>query len=158
MRLFYCILLTMAYLSDNPGFAQHEKILRGTVQVNEILSGPERIWFGKNYDEYQPDMQLCRLLAEKTIGHRWVVFAGSWCEDTQKLLPLLYKVTDAANISHRTIELVFLDRQKTSPEGLENKYNVSRLPTFILLKGDQEVGRIIESIGGRMEDELLKLL
>lgn len=157
MERLFCILLTMVFFTDSKAFCQNDVVLRGVMQVSELLSGPDRIWFGKAYDEYQTDRDLCNLIAKKTKGTHWIVFAGNWCEDTHKLLPVFYKVLDQAKISHRSIQLVFLDRGKNSPEGLENKYNISRLPTFILMQGDEEIGRIVERIDGSIEDEILKL-
>jgi hypothetical protein len=51
-----------------------------------------------------------------------------------------------------------LDEQKQSPDGLEKKYKVSNVPTFIVLKDGEEKGRVVESVKVSLEKDLYELM
>ena len=134
-------------------------ILSGRTHERVLQRGETGIWFKKSYNQYTPDAGAMDVLSKKTEGLRFLVFAGSWCSDTHQWLPAFYRVTDGVGISRRNIDLYFADRNKVTPEGLENQYNIQRLPTFIILRGELEIGRITETpSSGSIERDLLAIL
>jgi hypothetical protein len=86
------------------------------------------------------------------------VFAGTWCEKSQQLLPQFYKVMDLAGISKQRITLCFLDRDKRSPQGIENSYSINNTPVFIILQKGIEIGRITETINQSIEVAIADLI
>ena len=46
---------------------------------------------------------------------------------------------------------------KTSPEGLEKKYHMKRVPTLIILSQGQEINRIVERPWRSLEEDLLAI-
>jgi thiol-disulfide isomerase/thioredoxin len=83
------------------------------------------------------------------------VYAGSWCSDTKKLLPDFMRLAELTGISY---SLYFLDMSKKSPAGEEKKDSILFLPTFILYKDGEELGRVIETAPHGIERHLEKLL
>jgi thiol-disulfide isomerase/thioredoxin len=73
-----------------------------------------------------------------------VVFGGTWCEDTQNLLPKFYQLVNASGYPQSKISLIAVDRKKQTINDLSKIYNISNVPTFIVLKDGKEVGRVVE--------------
>ena len=53
-------------------------------------------------------------------------------------------MTDAAGFSQDRITIVGVDRSKKTIQHLSETFNVDRVPTFIVLKGGKEIGRVVE--------------
>jgi thiol-disulfide isomerase/thioredoxin len=89
-----------------------------------------------------------------------IVFGGTWCEDTQNLLPMFYKLINQSNYPEKRITLVGVDRQKQSGNDLSAKYNIKNVPAFIVLKNDgTEVGRVVEyGKGEGIDNELAEIV
>jgi hypothetical protein len=139
--------------------ADDAPILLGKTHGRRLTRGEEGIWFKRNYNSYATDAGAIAVMKKHCKGLRFLVFAGSWCSDTRQWLPAFYRVTDEAGIARRNIDLYFADRNKVTPEGLENQYHIERLPTFIVLSGEAEIGRITETpASGSIEKDLLAIM
>jgi thiol-disulfide isomerase/thioredoxin len=75
---------------------------------------------------------------------RFILFAGSWCEDSQTELPKFFALADAASIPANKITIIGVDENKFEPSGMAAKYGIYKIPTLIALKNGKETGRIIE--------------
>jgi thiol-disulfide isomerase/thioredoxin len=135
-----------------------QAILLGRTHYRVLQNSPQLVWFRQNYNAYQPNNSAIDALKGFPPDIRFIVFAGTWCSDTRDLLPPFYRVLDAAGINRNNVTLYFTDRDKHTPEGLENTYNVNRVPTFILLRNGSEIGRITETAQPSIEAELVNLL
>jgi hypothetical protein len=150
--LFFSLLGMSMQNDDGP-------ILLGRTHDRFLIRGEVGLWFKRNYNEYNLDSKAVEALRPHAAGLRFVVFAGTWCSDTRQWLPAFYKVADQAGIARRSIELYFADRNKVTPEGLENQFHIERLPTFVVMRGNTEIGRITETpSSGSIEKDLLAIL
>jgi hypothetical protein len=62
---------------------------------------------------------------------------------------------DAAGIGGDQLEFVAVDRQKHALNHLPEEMHLAHTPTFIVLKGGKEVGRVVEwGKNGQWETEL----
>lgn len=86
------------------------------------------------------------------------LFGGSWCGDSESQMPIIYKLFEKAGISNTLISLYGLDRDKKEPSGEAQLYNIERVPTFIVLLKNKEIGRIVEYPAKSWEDDLLKII
>ena len=50
------------------------------------------------------------------------------------------------------------DRAKTTKNGEEKKYNITLVPTIIVMKNGKEVGRITETVKKTIEDDLAAII
>jgi thiol-disulfide isomerase/thioredoxin len=74
-----------------------------------------------------------------------MVFGGTWCHDTQNLLPLFYKLIDKSGFPENQVYLIGVDRAKTTFKSLHKKFAILNVPTFIIIdKKGKEVGRVVE--------------
>ena len=84
-----------------------------------------------------------------------LIFGGTWCHDTQNLLPKFYRLADKSGIPGNKISFVGLDRKKTTVHNLQATWKIVSVPTFIVVKDGKEMGRVVEyGKTGNMEKEL----
>jgi thiol-disulfide isomerase/thioredoxin len=123
-----------------------EKILQGVIDRSLIESDSSFPWFKKNYKYAQPAPNAIEVFKNKKDQFSLMVFGGTWCEDTQNLLPLFYKLVDASEYPSKKLTLVGVNRAKQSgADSLSKIYHIINVPTFIILnKKREEVGRVVE--------------
>jgi hypothetical protein len=120
------------------------KILKGLISRDMLEKDTAFRWFHENQAGYTPDPETVSVLKAKGPQLQFVVFGGTWCEDTQNLLPKFYSLLDAASIPNDQITLIGVDRQKRSVNHLPEDMHLTSTPTFIILKGGKEIGRVVE--------------
>ncbi|NDC40687.1 MAG: hypothetical protein EBZ77_03915 [Chitinophagia bacterium] len=133
-------------------------IYRGSITFGDIMQEPSFGWMKEGTATYTP--------AEKTIQHlkpqlarcRFLVFMGTWCEDSQHLIPQFLKTLQACGYNPADVLLYGMDRAKTSGTGIEKTYGATLLPTIIIYYDNKEVGRIIETVPGTIEAELDRII
>jgi thiol-disulfide isomerase/thioredoxin len=132
-----------------------EKILKGYINRSIIESDPAFPWFKQNMQYGQADATAVNAFKTNADKFKIIAFGGTWCHDTQNLLPLFYRVVDKSGYDEKNITLLGVDRAKTTINDLQVKYGVTRVPTFIVMHDGKEVGRVVEyGKTGLMEKEL----
>lgn len=146
--------------------------LIGQQPVKELLNAPYRDWFVRGYESYRPNAQSALKLRGLTNHISIAIFMGTWCEDSQDQVPKFYKVLHEIGFDEKNVKLIFVDRNKTTPQKLENGLNIANVPTFIFYKttrsggkkgpgGEEkikELNRIVESPRETLEQDILKIL
>jgi len=84
------------------------------------------------------------------------LWLGSYCPDSKKWVPRFYGMKDDLPIGN--VDIISVDTTKKDEKGLYEAARIEKIPTFIFLKGDQEVGRITERPKGRIEKHLFRIL
>ncbi len=111
------------------------------------------------YDAYTADTESIAYLknafaADESLNIL-VVFA-TWCGDSKAHVPDFYKVADLAGISN--VKYLAVNRKKKAGTIDMINMDIQRVPTFIVYKGDEETGRIIESPMYSLEKDLVSIL
>ena len=84
---------------------------------------------------------------------------GTWCEDSHREVPRLFKILEAANYPENRVTMIAVNRKKEAPSGEEGPFNIQKVPTIIVQKYGKEIGRIIESPqSGYLEKDLVEIL
>ena len=84
-----------------------------------------------------------------------VIFGGTWCHDTQNLLPVFYRLADKSGFPEKNITLIAVDRDKKTINNLQKNYSITNVPTFIIMKDGKEMGRVVEyGSSGEIDKEL----
>jgi len=121
-----------------------EAMLLNKIKISELQSSPFDSWFNKEFEEYQLDSEL--LLAIEDFDNVKVeVFLGTWCKDSRREVPRAKKIFDNLGLNENQITWVCVNRDKISPDGLEQNKQINYVPTFIFSKNNVEIGRIVES-------------
>lgn len=117
----------------------------------------DRSWFYDTYNTYKPDENVLSAWENKN-RLRILVFAGEWCSDTRFLLPRFYKAYDGVSGEKPITDIIWVNRDKKSRTGIEKKYKISNVPTFIVLEGDEEKGRVVENAQVSIEKDLADIM
>ncbi|WP_293747188.1 thioredoxin [uncultured Paraglaciecola sp.] len=95
------------------------------------------------YEQYQPSAS--EITAVNVVsGKSLVVLFGTWCHDSEREVPRLLKLLDLSGVDLANLSLHGVNYNKQDPTNLHQKYDLRYTPTFILLQGEEELGRIIE--------------
>ena len=130
-------------------------LLRGQITFKDITTESAFSWI---HDEYQANENVVTKLKKLLPKYRLVVFIGTWCEDTQALLPQLYSTLQDASFDFNALEMYGLNRAKKGLNSEHDIYNIQRVPTIIIMDRFKEVGRIVESVNTSIEKDLLEIL
>ena len=120
------------------------KILKGFVTKQELSADPAFKWFAENQKGYSPYPAALQTLKLNKDSVQFLVFGGTWCHDTQFILPKFYSLTEAAGVAPNQITLLGVDRSKKTIQHLTEHFNVINVPTIIVLKQGKEIGRVVE--------------
>ncbi len=106
-----------------------------------------------------PDYEAAAGLPAALEGAEVTVFLGTWCSDSRRELARLWSAFDGVGFEHPAqVSYVGVDRSKKQPGELVEGHDLLYVPTFIVRRGGQEVGRIVETSPGGIENDLLALL
>lgn len=123
---------------------KERKVLRGLITRADIENDTAFSWFQKNYKLGKPDAGAVAAFKQHDSDFHVLIFGGTWCPDTQNLLPQFYRLADAAGFADSSITLIGVDHNKTTLDNLEKTFHLINVPTFIMLKNGKEVGRVVE--------------
>lgn len=117
-------------------------------------------WYAPNYAAYTPQKDLlARLAVVNLSGLQLVVFGGTWCEDTQFILPRFFKLQEISGISDNNITFFGVNRNKKALGHIAEAFAVVNVPTIIVLKNGQELGRVVEyGKTGQWDKELVDII
>jgi thiol-disulfide isomerase/thioredoxin len=109
--------------------------------------------------EARPDLDAAILLEPALEGAEVVVFLGTWCSDSRRELPRLWRALDEIGADHPVqIRYIGVDRDKQEPSELLAGHDLLYVPTFIVRRDGHEVGRVVEESPSGIESDLLALL
>jgi len=111
---------------------------------------------------YTPDAAALQYLASVIqLGDHVEVFLGTWCDDSQREVPKFLKMLDVLKSDYE-IELpasyVAVNRAKNEPRQLLDGKAIEKVATFIVFRNGTEIGRVVETPNGLLEDDLLQIL
>ncbi len=109
---------------------------------------------------YQLRQEIIEQLKKKNEPLTVLVFLGTWCPDSEREVPHFLKIVKSANLDrHWKIELLAVDRKKQLDNDLPQKYAIEYVPTFVFLRQDKEIGRIVESPDSDLlEQDILQII
>lgn len=115
-------------------------------------------WFEPGYNDYKPDAETFKKLKPLLQNVSLVVFMGTWCEDSHRDVPHLYKILDEAGFNESNLTLITVSEDKTDPKDLISEYDIINVPTIIFYKNTKELGRIVEYPIETLEKDMLAIL
>ena len=121
-----------------------EKILKGFMTKKDLAGDTAFAWFAENQKGYAPYAAALESLKTNKDSLQFLVFGGTWCHDTQFILPKFFSLSDAAGVSQNQITLLGVDRSKKTIQHLSETFNILNVPTIIVYKNGKEYGRVVE--------------
>src|SRR5205085_11191004 len=87
------------------------------------------------------------------------VVLGTWCGDSKNHVPKLIRAVHAAANPHLKLKFVGLAARFAEPMETIQDRNILNVPTVIVERGGRELGRIVETPGGKsVEADLAAIL
>lgn len=135
---------------------QTPEVLVGSIDFGTLQKAPYNEYFVFETFNFDDD----KIAALKTLSQEvyFTVALGTWCEDSQYLIPRFYALTKALSIDENAIKLIALDEEKVNPEAFIRENNIAYVPTIIVQKNNAELGRIVELTVEDLASDLLKIL
>ena len=124
--------------------AEEKKLFRGLVTMADIKNDSSFTWYAQNTKYYKPNAALVAALKAKAGQYHLMLFAGTWCHDSQQIIPKYFRCLEAAGMPDSVITIAAADRNKTTIASLHKVFQVTMVPTIIVMKDGKEVGRITE--------------
>lgn len=122
----------------------NEKTLKGIISREVLLSDTSFKWYAENQKGYKPNASALEGLQKNKDSVQLLSFMGTWCEDSQNIIPKFYSLLDMAHFPPDRVTLIGVDRKKLTLSHLSEALNITNVPTIIVLKNGKEIGRVIE--------------
>lgn len=136
-----------------------EHILRGIINKYLIQNDGSYGWYNASHSTYRPDTATLNAFESARAKYQFVVFGGTWCEDTQSILPKFFRLLEMSGVKDTMVTLFGVNRAKKSLGSIADAFNIKNVPTIIIMKDGVEQGRVVEyGKTGRWDKELAEIL
>ena len=136
--------------------------LYGSISKEKLEIFPFNKWFDSGYSNYSPNLTVMNSLHKMDLNHISIkIFFGTWCSDSKREVPRMFKILDNLSIPKQNIQLIAVGGDslyKQSPEHEESGLGIFRVPTIIVYKNGIEINRINESPSFSIEKDLQMIL
>lgn len=137
-------------------------ILLGKCTRERLARAPFDVWYTKNFEAYTVDSTTASQIKPLLKNKQFLLFMGTWCGDSRREVPRMYKILDYCRVQSSQIQLITLNNSDTaykqSPGHEERGLNIRRVPTLLIFENQHEVGRVVESPVTSLEKDILAIL
>lgn len=133
-------------------------MLLGPINRKGLMSEPFNEWFSENQQAHELDSAAIASLKPLLQDAKITVFMGTWCEDSQREVPALYEILDAAEYDYDNFNIIAVSHDKETPNGLEKGHRIEFVPTLIFTKNGDTLNRIVEYAHQTLEKDMLRIL
>ncbi len=134
-------------------------VLNGIITKYILQNSPAFNWYGSNQNIYEPPATAVNAMEAAKDSFQFILFGGTWCEDTQFVLPKFFKIQEKSGVPDETITFFAVNRAKKTLSNISAAFNVTLVPTIIVMKDGKEIGRVVEyGKTGKWDKELVDIL
>ena len=119
-------------------------MLLGLIAIEELQQDPFSEWYQMESERYEVDTELTNAI-DNPGQYSYEIFLGTWCGDSRREVPRMEKILSQMDVDMANVLIVTVDRDKISPNGEEEGKDIRYVPTLIVSKNNEEIGRIVES-------------
>lgn len=135
------------------------KVLRGLVNKYLIQNDSSFKWYNQSQGYYNPDTATLNAFERAKGKVKFVVFGGTWCEDTHFVIPKFFKIQEKSGTPDEAITFFSVNRDKKSLGNIADAFNVKLVPTIIVMRDGKEIDRVVEyGKTGKWDKELVEIL
>ena len=121
-----------------------------------ILNGENGEVFQTEYNIYKANAEALSKVNFNDVTIKVVL--GNWCEDSQREVPRLLKMLETSTMQNVPVTYYLVDREKYCPDPDVQKLEVKYIPAIIFYRNGKEVGRIVETPQGTLEENTAAIL
>lgn len=133
-------------------------MLLGKINKEGLQNKPYSEWFEENYKTQVLDTLAIKKIENLLKDVSIKVFMGTWCEDSQREVPHLYKILDSIDFNTSRLEVIAMTDIKETPQNYEKDLNIEYVPTLLFYKDDKELGRYVELAQETLEKDMIAIL
>jgi hypothetical protein len=137
-------------------------ILLGKCTRERLAQTPFDVWYTKKFEAYTVDSTTANQIKPLLKNKQFLLFMGTWCGDSRREVPRMYKILDYCRVKPSQIQLITLNNSDTaykqSPGHEERGLNIRRVPTLLIFENQHEVGRVVESPVTSLEKDILAIV
>ncbi len=116
-------------------------------------------WYNNGKSYYKPDTATLSAFERAKNNVNFIVFGGTWCEDTQAILPKFFLLQEMSGVPDSHITFFGVNRDKKTIQSYADAFNIINVPTIIVIKNGKEVGRVVEyGKTGKWDKELADII
>ena len=138
-----------------------DPMLLGVHKKEDLQQTPYKEWFDKNYADYKIDSAAASALKPFLQNKQFEIFMGTWCGDSRREVPRMFKILEYAGVQASQIKLVMVDNHdstyKQSPAHEEKGKSILRVPDLLVYENKKEINRVVESPVASLEKDLLAI-
>ena len=134
-----------------------EEILIGLCNIKGFTSPPFSDWFNLEYKNYTPDLEVIKQLKQFANKYKLTIVLGTWCSDSKREVPRLFKIMDLAGFLSNSIKILCVDTEKKAGEVNISSLKFDKTPTFFITLSNKEIGIISEKPEKSLETDLLNI-
>lgn len=148
-----------SYTSEDDPKQPGAFLYKGRITHYLLANTPSFSWYASRQATYKPSVPFLNAFESARGKVRFLIFGGTWCEDTQSILPTFFKAQAMAGFPDSDLTFYAVDRSKKTMNSEAQTYAITNVPTIIILRDGQEVGRVVEyGKTGKWEEEMTQLL
>lgn len=131
------------------------KVLKGVINKYLIINDTSFKWYKTNQAGFLPDTAVLSAFVKEKKNIQFVIFGGTWCDDSQFILPRFFKIQELSEVSEEQISFYGVDRDKKTLGNIAQAFGITNVPTIIVMKNGKEIGRVVEyGKTGKWDEEL----
>lgn len=135
-----------------------QPLLIGKFTKEDLQKPPYDSWFKSEYENFKPTSGVMTTIENNISNYEIVAIMGSWCGDSKREIPKLLKILDETGYDLSNLTMIGVDRNKVSPERLEESYDLDRVPSIIFLQNGIEINRFVEYPRETIEEDIAKIV
>lgn len=136
------------------------QFFKGIVNKNDLTNDTAFKWYAESQRIYPiPDSSAVAAFKNNAGKIYFIIFGGTWCEDTHFVLPKFFKIQEASGFPESRITLFAVDRNRRTTGNIAQAMNIINVPTIIVMKNGKELGRVVEyGKTGKWDKELADII
>lgn len=154
MKQILTVITALVFLTG-PIFAQQpekglrdasgHRLLKGIITREQLTTDTAFTpWYAENLKGYIPYPEAVAALSKNNHSIQFIVFMGTWCHDSQFVIPKFFRLLDVSGYPSDQVTLVAVDENKHTDGHLTEALRVESVPTILVMKDGREIGRIVE--------------
>ena len=137
---------------------EDQTMLIGKFTKEDLQKGPHARWFNNGYTNFNPSDEAIETIKNNISEYELMVFMGTWCVDSRREIPKLFKILDEAGYDLSKLTIIGVDRNKVTPEKTEADWDIDWVPTLIFMKDGKEVNRFVEYSRNSIEEDIANIV
>lgn len=122
-----------------------QEILIGYCDENGLKQGEFGQAYETEFNSYQMNMDIMHDLKYQLADVTFTIVLGTWCGDSKEQVGRFMRMLRNMKYDINRLTIIAVDRNKLAGDVDIKNLDITKVPTFIVFRNDQEIGRIVET-------------